>query len=225
MTFSPEWNRAFLANTHLSVWPWSDLVSYVNRYAKPAQGYRRVLELGCGVGANVPLFLKLGVDYFAIEGSEAAVRMLHQAYPDLSDRIVVGDFTRELAFDGLFDLVVDRSAITHNTTASIRDVLSMVFDRLRPGGKLLGIDWFSTEYPDALRGDALDSHTRTNLPSGQFAGIGTVHFSDQEHVIGLLSDAGFVLERLEHKRTELAFPEPNQRCGWWSFVASRPLVP
>lgn len=197
-------------------------MSYVNRYAKPAQGYRRVLELGCGVGANVPLFLKLGVDYFAIEGSEAAVRMLHQAYPDLSDRIVVGDFTRDLAFDGVFDLVVDRSAITHNTTASIREVLRMVFDRLRPGGKLLGIDWFSTEYPDALWGEALDSHTRTNIQAGQFVGIGAVHFSDQNHVADLLSAAGFVLERLEHKRTELVFPAPGQRCGWWNFVASRP---
>src|SRR5579859_3623240 len=100
MTFSPEWNRAFLANTHMSAWPWSDLVSYVNRYAKPAQGYRRVLELGCGVGANVPLFLRLGVDYFAIEGSEAAVEMLGQAYPDLKDRVIVGDFTRDLVFEG-----------------------------------------------------------------------------------------------------------------------------
>ena len=222
MTFSSEWNCAFLANTHLSVWPWSDLVSYVNRYAKPAQGYQRVLELGCGVGANVPLFLKLGMDYFAIEGSEDAVRRLHQAYPDLNDRVVVGDFTRGLAFDGQFDLVVDRSAITHNTTASIREVLRMVFDRIRPGGKLFGIDWFSTEYPDALRGDALDSHTRTNLPAGQFAGIGAAHFSDQDHIIDLLSAAGFILERLEHKRAEIVFPDPNQRCGWWNFVALRP---
>ena len=222
MTFSPEWNLAFRANSHLSVWPWSDLVAYVHRYAKPTLGYRRVLELGCGVGANVPLFLKLGVDYFAIEGSEDAVRRLHQAYPELKDRVVVGDFTRDLVFEGPFDLVVDRSAMTHNTTSSIRDGLRMAFDRLRAGGKLFGIDWFSTEYPDASWGDPLDSHTRTNIPAGQFSGIGAVHFSDRDHIADLLSGAGFVLERLEHKKTELAFPAPGQRCGWWNFVASRP---
>ena len=51
MTFSPAWDRAFEASTHISVWPWSDLVSYVNRYAKAANGYQRVVELGCGPGS------------------------------------------------------------------------------------------------------------------------------------------------------------------------------
>jgi SAM-dependent methyltransferase len=222
LTFSLEWNRAFLANTHLSVWPWSDLVSYVNRYAKPEQGFWRVLELGCGVGANVPLFLKLGVNYFAIEGSEAAVKMMHLAYPDLAERIVVGDFTQGIAFPGPFDLVVDRSAITHNTTESISKALGIVFSRLRPGGKFLGIDWFSTDYPEAQCGDALDTHTRANFSSGQFAGIGAVHFSDKTHIVDLLTGAGFVLERLEHKQSEVVFPKPSPGCGWWNFVAVKP---
>src|SRR6202030_1413326 len=119
---------AFQLNTHISIWPWSDLVSYVNRYASSTKGYRRVLELGCGVGANIPFFLKQGSDYSSIEGSAAAVASLHEAYPTLRERIVVGDFTQAIPFSGPFDLVVDRSALTHNTTAAISRSLGMLFN-------------------------------------------------------------------------------------------------
>ena len=37
----------------MSIWPWSDLVSYVMRYTKINENYK-VLEIGCGSGANIP---------------------------------------------------------------------------------------------------------------------------------------------------------------------------
>jgi SAM-dependent methyltransferase len=222
VTFSPEWDQAYRANTHNTLWPWSDLVSYVHRYAKPANGFCRVLELGCGVGANVPLFVSLGVDYFGVEGSAAAVARLHEAYPQLRQKIVVGDFTQTIFFDGPFDLIVDRAATPHNTTDAVRRTLAMVFNRLRTGGKFIGIDWFSTSHKDAGHGDALDSRTRTNIPNGQFAGIGAVHFTDRHHLVDLLTSAGFHVERLEHKQIDVVVPADNSRLGWWNFVARKP---
>jgi SAM-dependent methyltransferase len=226
MTFSAEWDERFRTNQNISVWPWSDLVSYVNRFAKPVDGYKRVLELGCGAGANIPFFTNLAVDYFAIEGSASIVARLHRAYPDLKRRILVGDFTRSLPFPGPFDLVVDRSAVTHNTTEAIRRTLAMVFDRLRAGGKLIGIDWFSTSHQDAQGGDALDANTRTNHPAGQFAGVGAVHFSDQTHIADLLGRAGFHLDVLEKKDLQVVHPKGGggrtERAGMWHFVAVKP---
>jgi hypothetical protein len=55
MSFSSEWDECYKASTHMSIWPWSDIVSYVLRYACPVDpSVCRVLELGCGVGANIP---------------------------------------------------------------------------------------------------------------------------------------------------------------------------
>jgi len=54
----------------------SDLISYVMRYARPSGKGCRVLELGCGAGANIPFFKSLGAEYFGIEGSGAVVEML-----------------------------------------------------------------------------------------------------------------------------------------------------
>ena len=34
MTFSNEWDQRYQENTHMSIWPWSDLVSFVKRYSK-----------------------------------------------------------------------------------------------------------------------------------------------------------------------------------------------
>lgn len=222
MTFSTEWEGLFRGDTHLSQWPWSDLVSYVYRYAHPEAGFRRVLEVGCGAGANIPLFLRLGMDYWAVEGSPTIVARLHTAFPELAESIVVGDFTCEIPFEGPFDLVVDRGSLTHNDTASIRQALRLIHERLRPGGKLLGIDWFSDAHGDSSAGVAVDAHTRRDIPEGHLKGTGQVHFSSREHLLGLLSEGGFVLERLEHKRNEVSIPSDGGCLAWWKFVAVKP---
>jgi SAM-dependent methyltransferase len=222
MNFSPGWDQTYRESRQLSTWPWSDLVSFTLRHARPDDGFRRVLELGCGAGANIPFFRKLGVDYWAIEGSAFVVAKLHEAFPDLGDRIVAGDFTREISFDGPFDLVIDRSSLTHNDTDAIRRTLRMVGSLMRPGAKFIGINWFSTKHSAAAAGDPMDPHTRTNIPAGQFAGVGAVHFSDQEHIVDLIGTAGFSLERLEHQEIDGVLPTGGSTLGWWNFVAVKP---
>lgn len=222
MTFAAEWDAVYRGAKQLSVWPWTDLVSYVHRYARPDDGYRRVLECGCGAGANVPLFLSLGVQYFGIDGSRHVVARLHERFPELKHRIAVGDFTRGVPFRETFDLVIDRAALTHNSTPAIRRALAILFDRVRSGGKLIGIDWFSMDHSDAKCGDAVDAWTRTNIQEGQFAGVGVVHFSDREHLFGLLREVGFEIERLEHKQVDTVVPEGNFRVATWNFVAVKP---
>jgi SAM-dependent methyltransferase len=222
MNLSPGWDQTYRESRQLSVWPWSDLVSFTLRHARPDGGFHRVLELGCGAGANIPFFRKLGVDYWAIEGSAFVVAKLHEAFPDLGERIVAGDFTREIPFDGPFDLVIDRSSLTHNETVAVRRTLRMVCDLMRPGAKFIGINWFSMKHSAAAAGDPVDSHTRTNIPAGQFAGVGAVHFSDQEHIVELIGTAGFQLERLEHHAIDAVLPASGDTLSWWNFVAVKP---
>lgn len=223
MTFSTEWDILYRANTHLSIWPWSDLVSYVHRYAKPSNGFNKVLELGCGAGANIPLFLSLKADYYAIEGSPAIVESVVSRYPELAERIITGDFTLDLPFTGPFDLVVDRISLAHNSTAAMIKTLKMIFNLLRTGGKFIGIDWFSDQHHDAQLGDPVDSHTRKNLPvSSHLAGTGHVHFCDRNHLVHLLESTGFHVERLEHKQSNIEIPENGQQLAWWNFVAIKP---
>jgi SAM-dependent methyltransferase len=220
MSFSEEWDEVYRASGHLSVWPWSDVVSYVHRYAKPSAGFSRVLEFGCGPGANIPFFLKLGVHYFAMDGSAAIVDAVKTRYPEIAEQIAVGDFTQIVPFDGSFDLVLDRASLIHNTTAGIAAGLDIAFQKLRIGGKFIGIDWFSEKHTAASQGDLVDQHTRSGLPpTSSLFGIGKVHFCDEAHLIGLLEGAGFEIERLEHKRFDPAIPHGLETVAVWNFVA------
>jgi SAM-dependent methyltransferase len=222
MSFSQEWDCVYGDDRHRSIWPWSDVVSYVHRHAAPRDGFRRVLELGCGAGANIPFFLKLGMDYWGIEGSSFAVAALRDTFPELKHKIAVGDFTDSIPLPGPFGLVLDRAALTHNPTTAIQSALRLVFELLRPSGKLIGIDWFSASHSDTGRGRPVDAHTRTDIPSGQFQGVGAVHFADRDHLTELLTTAGFTLERLEHKRSEMLVPDEGVRFAAWNFVAIKP---
>jgi SAM-dependent methyltransferase len=217
--FSQEWDKCYRDNTQLSIWPWSDMVSLVNRHSKQliVEG-GRVLELGCGAGANIPLFRSLGIDYFGIEGSPTIVKQLHCRYPDLSDQIYMGDFTTDQPFDANFDLVVDRAAVTHNNTISIKNTLQTIIDSLKPGGLFIGVDWFSMNHTDYSRGQiAGDKYTRTNYSKGQFVGVGNVHFSDEPHLRDLFSK--FEILFMEEKLIQRYEPHDNHQFASWNIVA------
>jgi SAM-dependent methyltransferase len=221
MGFSPEWEAVYSQGMQNSIWPWSDLVSYVMRYARPEGTSRRVLELGFGAGANVAFFSSLGFEYFGTEGSQSAVNRVSRRFADRPGiALACCDFTRSIPFDGPFDLVVDRSSLTHNSTPAIRECLRAVGTRMKRGAKFIGIDWFSTENPQFLAGrESGDYHTRCGFASGQFKDVGIVHFSDEGHLVDLFTTSGFEMQRLEHKCNQVLMPKEGDRMAWWNFVA------
>lgn len=222
MAFDPNWETRYVENTHMSIWPWSDVVSLVHQHLKPSISTDlRVLELGCGAGANIPLFRALGINYYGIEGSPTIVDMLHKKFPSLSSQIKQGDFTKAINVGGDFDLILDRAALTHNTTASIQRTLSLVRHLLKPGGYFFGVDWFSTLHSDFVRGEYDDDeNTKNNLPDGQFFGVGRVHFSDEKHLRELFE--GFEIVSLEEKQVRNFESQDNRLFSSWNIVAKQP---
>ncbi|MDP9017379.1 MAG: class I SAM-dependent methyltransferase [Candidatus Eremiobacteraeota bacterium] len=188
------------------------------RYAQPQPGLK-VLELGCATGANAGFFLTKKAEYFAIEGSAAAVKSFKSRFPAFAARIALGDFTVSFPFKGPFDIILDRSAVTHNDHRSIVRTLALAHSALREGGYYIGIDWFSTRHDEARRGEiGLDSFTRT-YDSGLFAGIGNVHFSDEQHMRDLFSAFSIVL--LDEKIYEQCEPRPASSRATWIVVARK----
>jgi SAM-dependent methyltransferase len=219
MSWSANWETLYCENAHLSIWPWSDLVSYVYRYAKPITRESRVLELGCGAGANILFFLELNVDYFAIEGSPTMVNRLHRRFSQLKERIVLGDFTETLGASSDFDLIVDRGSLTHNSTQAISQTLSLVANSLISGGKFIGIDWFSKAHSDSSSGIEVDSYTRRDIPEGHLANTGNVHFSDKQHLVDLFSANGLEIQHLEHKILKTEIPLQDYQMATYNLCA------
>lgn len=219
MGFSHEWEKLYSENQHNSVWPWSDLVSYVMRYCDHTK-HLKVLELGCGAGANIPFFKLINADYYAIEGSVTAVEMLRQKFPCYKSNIVCGDFTQDIIFKDKFDLVVDRASLTHNSSDDIKKCLRLVANALNNCGKFIGIHWFSTQHSDYKvgKGDCIDQHTRINISSEQFQGVGKIHFSDEKHLRDLFK--GFLEMKVWEHHTVERFPE-KQILAMWNFLACK----
>ena len=222
MAFSNEWEEEYRHGMQNSVWPWSDLVSYVMRYARPERKPFRVLELGFGAGANIPFMLSLGVDYFGTEGSATAVELARQRFSGDNVHVDCCDFTQNIPFDGSFNLVIDRSSLTHNGTTAIRTCLTRLHSLMDKDAKFIGVDWFSTEHSDFEEGhEEEDYYTRTRFASGQFANVGRVHFSDRGHILDLFETAGFALARPEHKAYRLEIPAGNHQLAAWNLLAKK----
>jgi hypothetical protein len=220
MSFHKNWNTLYESGRHNSVWPWTDVIVKVKRHVKPSPG-NKVLELGTGPGANIPFFLDMGIDYFGIEGSASAVDQILERFPDLAGNLVVGDFTKELPFNYQFDFIVDRGSLTHNDAAGIRSALALVDKCLKPGGMIVGVDWFSTEFSDMKLGEPTDDpHVWRDFKSGLIKGTGLAHFSDRVRLEELLKD--FELIALEHKRLDTFLPVNSSRYASWNFVAVKP---
>ena len=221
MSYCNEWEAQCHAGCHMSRWPWTELVTLVMRYAPPGRGFRRVLELGCGVGANIPFFADLGVDYDSVEGSRTAVAHVHERFPQLSERVAVGDYTDEIPFSGPFDLVADRSSLICNGTESISRCFSLLGPRVRDGSRFIAVDWFAVDHGDYELGqDAGDRYTRNNFSTGCFVGTGDVHFFDRPHLLSFFE--GYRVLNLQHRRVLEEGPEGETRqVATWNIVAER----
>jgi SAM-dependent methyltransferase len=219
MSISQEWEAQYIAGHQQAVWPWSDLVGLVKRHFPDLAG-KRVLELGCGAGANIPFFAASQSRYHAIEGSQFAVQRLHERFPELRGTIIAGDFTKGLPGAG-FDLIFDRAALAHNDTIAIKSGLQLVWDALKPGGLFIGVDWFSTNHDEFGAGEPdVDEETRSDYQSGQFAGVGRVHFSDEAGLRTLF--AKFELIHLEEKVVRRVIPNGGYHAATWNLVARKP---
>jgi len=222
MNFSQEWDERFKENSHISIWPWSDLITFVMRYAKPHNTKFRVLELGCGAGANIPFFTSFNnVVYYAIDGSSTIIQRLKEKFPQIKDNLITGDFTQEIPFNDKFDLIFDRGALTCNSTQAIKDCLKTIYDKLNIDGKYIGIDLFSTLHSEFQKGNATeDNFTKTNYIEGPYANTGRVHFFDKSHILDLF--AKFDILRLEHKVTKIEIPENSKyTLASWNLLAKK----
>jgi len=82
------------------------------------------------------------------------------------------------------------------------------------------VDWFSTRHSDYAGGQQdADTHTRSCYRSGQFTGVGRVHFSDETHLRDLFAD--WKLELLEESQVRRSQPADGHIFSSWKVVARK----
>lgn len=161
-------------------YPAEHLIQTVMRaYRDPQVRARtKVLELGCGAGANLSFFLAEGFQTYGIDGAPTAIANAKQrlkAAPGQTLDLSVQYFEEITFADQSFDVVVDYFAIYANPMSVIDATYAKVRALLAPKGRFYTRVW-GTQCTGAGTGEMIEPNTSKNPTSGPCKDMGVSHF-------------------------------------------------
>jgi len=120
---------------------------------------KRVLEIGCGIGADGAEFAKHGADYTGIDISKESIDIAKKRFEvnNLSGNFYVcsGDNTQELNLED-FDLVYSFGVIHHYPNQ--KQIINNVYNILRPGGEFKFMVYAKNSWKYAMIKKGLDRY-------------------------------------------------------------------
>jgi|LauGreDrversion4_2_1035121.scaffolds.fasta_scaffold13749_6 SAM-dependent methyltransferase len=197
-----------MADSYLEVWeqifskkewgeyPPEDLIRFVKRNSRGAR--QRILEIGCGPGANLPFLAKQAKLLGGVDFSKTAISIANQRMGRLSDvdpsiiDLRCGDISALPWGDSTFDMVVDVFALYANPTATISQALREVARVLYSGGLMYSKVWSASNIDHYKLGQPdLEKGTFSNSHIGPCANMGVSHYFERAEIEELWRDAGF----------------------------------
>lgn len=176
-------------------YPSIDVVTFVARnfYSKDRKNCK-VLDYGCGQGANTWFLAREGFDTYAFDGSESAIKkakkMLENQNLKADFKIMLGN---DLKYeDNFFSCVIDCGVICANSTPDIKLMLSEIYRVLKSNGKIISTMLFNSKTTGFGTGELIEKNTYKNVTKGTIQGIGTIHFFGKEEIKELWTQAGFI---------------------------------
>lgn len=203
MTWDAQWTETKTIQKWLKP---DEMVVQLARTLKE-QGFKRVFDLGCGVGRHVILLARGGYEVYASDFSEPAVQYCQEwlRREGLTATVVQKDMTEISYPDGFFDLVIAYNVIYHTTFSGMKDLAQTIRHKLRPGGYFF-VTLKSTE--GWLYGHGVEIEKNTFLRPGK--GV-PVHFSAENEIQTLFGD----FELVEKKyRCYVAKRTQKQHASW-----------
>jgi len=183
-----------------------------------AEGGRRVLDIGCGVGRHTIYLAARGFEVSATDNAPAAISACKNSLQDagLVASVVEADMT-DFAFpDSYFHGVVASHVIHHTDRATLKRVIDLISDKLAPGGVLA---WATptTRHCGCGRGREVEPGTWVNEehPEGPIPH----HYCSEQEVRELLS----TYEILSMDEEESG--QPGNRRYHWRIVARKRAEP
>lgn len=175
-----DWEADIYAKgLQLNRWPFSDVVSAIIR---ATIGKKRdeisILEVGCGTGNNIWFFAEEGFHGYGIDMSASAIEWgkRNLAMRGLRADLRVGDISALPWADAIFDIVLDRGALTQNDYGHIDAVLREVVRVLKPGGKMFCYTLFGMNTPGRELGIEVSKNTYDRFSGGLFSKVGLTSF-------------------------------------------------
>ena len=167
-------------------YPDVEVVRYFSRAYKEKREGVRVLEVGCGPGANLFFLAREGFSPYGIDGSKVAIERAEKRLKadGLKAELQVGDISKLPYADGFFDAVLDCECLYANSKAHSRGMLKEIARVLKPGGRFFSLTFATGTYGDG-NGEKLagEPNTYTKIHKGALhSDYGLIRFTSEEEI-------------------------------------------
>ncbi len=146
----------------------------------------KVLELGCGAGANLSFLLAEGFQTYGLDGAPTAIAKAEARLRPLVKDGQTLDL-KTMTFEELpsgteqFDLIVDHFAIYANPLTTITQTYDNVYRMLADGGRFYASVW-GRQTTGADSGVMIETATSQNPTCGPCKEMGVSHFFDRPEI-------------------------------------------
>jgi SAM-dependent methyltransferase len=153
MSWDPVWDDVFKRQAW-GKYPGEDLIRFVARnfYHTADRSQVKLLEVGCGPGANLWYLAREGFSVYGIDGSMTALTLarerLDRECPGWLGGLICGDISQLPFVAAYFDGVIDNEAVYANAFDVSKTIYSEMSRVTRPGGRL-----FSRTFASGCWGD------------------------------------------------------------------------
>ena len=125
---SQEWGK----------YPSESLIQFVARnFYNSERGDIRILEVGCGTGANLWYISREGFQAYGVDGSDVAIKKANDRMisENLTVNLQVADIVNLPFINNFFDVVIDVECIYCNNSENTKIILEEIKRVLKPDGK------------------------------------------------------------------------------------------
>lgn len=176
--------------------PSEDLIRFmVRRYRDTVdRSAIRIIDIGCGPGANLTFLAREGFTLAGIDASDTAISNARQRIQDAGIEIDdaaldlrQGNFAALPWSDESFDVAIDMESIYANPMAVIRSCIGEAHRVLKPGAVFFG-KMFGVETTGYGTGEIYETNTSRDPSEGPCGGFGFAHFFTREEIEKVFSE-------------------------------------
>lgn len=219
MSWDSAWETVF-QNNEWGKYPGEDIVRFVARnfYKSPVRADVKLLEIGCGPGANLWFMAREGFNVTGIDGSPTAIeranKRLNAEVPEWNGAVEVGDMINLPYADEEFEAVLDIEATSTNSFENTQKIFVEAARVLKPNG-LMYIRTFATGTWGDKTGIEL-GHNTYKPSEGPMSNQGLTRFTDKEDIEQLLPNNMRV-----NSVEMIQWGTDNQMVKEWMIIAQK----
>ncbi|MGZ4055726.1 MAG: class I SAM-dependent methyltransferase [Bacteroidia bacterium] len=186
-SWDPVWENVF-TNNEWGKYPGESLIQFIarNYYQTKQRSEIKILEVGCGTGANIWYISREGFDAYGIDGSETGISIAKKrlAAEGLKAKLITGDIISLPYEDNFFDCVLDVECLYANDQNNTTVILKEINRILKPGGK-----FYSRTFSDKMNvgktNNKISDFEFDSISDGPLEGKGFVRLMNENQLRNL----------------------------------------